>query len=111
MRYPKDLIEENNKKTKMKRSVVKFWNVLYGQPEVVGAPDAPEDSGTQEKIEEILQEKETNLKKLIAREKRGTETPETAKGADAAGEEVETAAAEETAEAAAAEESGETKDS
>lgn len=35
----KDLIDEKNKQEKMKRSVIKYWNVSYGTPEAIGGEE------------------------------------------------------------------------
>ena len=32
----KDLIDEKNRQEKMKRSIIKYWNVSYGSPEAIG---------------------------------------------------------------------------
>lgn len=94
----KDLIDEKNKQEKMKRSVIKYWNVSYGTPETIGGEeeenerehatdtypqenygydDASElkqaeieaiDEVSQTKIQQILHEKDDRLQSLIAHE-------------------------------------------
>ena len=92
----KDLIDEKNKMDKMKRSIIKSWNVSYGMPEVIGMGEQrtgadgqpvyqvesdsqteepePEDILTKEqisraKIEAILREKDVRLQKIIEKER------------------------------------------
>lgn len=94
----KDLIDEKNKQEKMKRSVIKYWNVSYGTPEAIGGEaeenerehatdtypqenygydEASElkqaeieaiDEVSQTKIQQILHEKEDRLHNLIEHE-------------------------------------------
>ena len=35
----KDLIDEKNRQEKMKRSIIKYWNVSYGSPEAIGGEE------------------------------------------------------------------------
>lgn len=93
----KDLIDEKNKQDKMKRSIIKFWNVNYGEPELIGSQedaktgvfDADMENGDMEqaagpaedvrtegedsipmsRIEQILKEKDANLRKIIEQER------------------------------------------
>ena len=37
--YMKDLIDEKNRQEKMKRSIIKYWNVSYGSPEAIGGEE------------------------------------------------------------------------
>ena len=83
----KDLIDEKNKQEKMKRSVIKYWNVSYGTPEAIGGDTYPQenygydeaselkqaeieaiDEVSQTKIQQILHEKDDRLQSLIAHE-------------------------------------------
>ena len=86
----KDLIDEKNKQEKMKRSVIKYWNVSYGTPEAIGGEEEENereqnygydeaselkqaeieaiDEVSQTKIQQILHEKDDRLQSLIAHE-------------------------------------------
>lgn len=98
----KDLIDEKNRRDKMKRSIIKYWNVSYGAPEPIGGeeedkpqedilkdlPDdfftaeepetiddmvpEPMDEVSQRQIEQILHEKDTMLRHIIEEEQNGT---------------------------------------
>ena len=57
----KDLIDEKNRQEKMKRSIIKYWNVSYGSPEAI-------DEVSQTKIQQILHEKDDRLQNLIEHE-------------------------------------------
>ena len=94
----KDLIDEKNKQEKMKRSVIKYWNVSYGTPEAIGGEEEENerehatdtypqenygydeaselkqaeieaiDEVSQTKIQQILHEKDDRLHNLIEHE-------------------------------------------
>lgn len=94
----KDLIDEKNKQEKMKRSVIKYWNVSYGTPEAIGGEEEENerehatdtypqenygydeaselkqaeieaiDEVSQTKIQQILHEKDDRLQSLIEHE-------------------------------------------
>lgn len=96
----KDLIDEKNKQEKMKRSIIKFWNVSYGKPEAIGGEEEEserehtdsvyagtlydeadvqgekqtdamnEDEVSQTKIQQILHEKDDRLQSLIEQEQK-----------------------------------------
>ena len=94
----KDLIDEKNKQEKMKRSIIKFWNVSYGKPEAIGGEESErehtdsvyadtlydeadaqgekqtdamsEDEVSQTKIQQILREKDDRLQSLIEQEQK-----------------------------------------
>ena len=96
----KDLIDEKNKQEKMKRSIIKFWNVSYGKPEAIGGEEEEserehtdsvyadtlydeadaqgkkqtdamnEDEVSQTKIQQILYEKDDRLQSLIEQEQK-----------------------------------------
>ena len=56
----KDLIDEKNRQEKMKRSIIKYWNVSYGSPEAIGGEE-------EEKEREQKKEKKTKKKKILLR--------------------------------------------
>ena len=84
----KDLIDEKNRQEKMKRSIIKYWNVSYGSPEREHAAGIyPQenhvydeeselkqaeieaiDEVSQTKIQQILHEKDDRLQNLIEHE-------------------------------------------
>jgi len=89
----KDLIDEKNRQEKMKRSIIKYWNVSYGSPEAIGGEEEdaagiyPQenhvydeeselkqaeieaiDEVSQTKIQQILHEKDDRLQNLIEHE-------------------------------------------
>lgn len=94
----KDLIDKKNQKDKMKRSIIKSWNVAYGMPEVIdrgeqaGYKKETSDYGAEEenyqntepqqeniltkeqiskaKIEQILREKDVRLQNIIEKERK-----------------------------------------
>ncbi len=98
VRKMKDLIDKKNQMDKMKRSIIKSWNVAYGMPEVIdrgeqaGYKKEPSDYGAEDesyqntepqqediltkeqiskaKIEQILREKDVRLQKIIEKERR-----------------------------------------
>ena len=96
--YMKDLIDEKNRQEKMKRSIIKYWNVSYGSPEAIGGEEEEKerehaagiypqenhvydeeselkqaeieaiDEVSQTKIQQILHEKDDRLQNLIEHE-------------------------------------------
>ena len=83
----KDLIDEKNRQEKMKRSIIKYWNVSYGSPEAIGGEEEekerehaagiyPQENHVydeeselkQAEIEQILHEKDDRLQNLIEHE-------------------------------------------
>ena len=74
--YMKDLIDEKNRQEKMKRSIIKYWNVSYGSPEAIGGEESELkqaeieaiDEVSQTKIQQILHEKDDRLQNLIEHE-------------------------------------------
>ena len=87
----KDLIDEKNRQEKMKRSIIKYWNVSYGEEEEKEREHAagiyPQenhvydeeselkqaeieaiDEVSQTKIQQILHEKDDRLQNLIEHE-------------------------------------------